>query len=293
MSILQLPHAKPEAILIDWHATLVDTHDAMYHAVDDVLPHLKELDLWDRLLDPEDSKTIEDAKLLIYVKDNQRLHPKIVSQRKISRTDIFEVLFGSDQDAKGRAHQAFDEAYKKYVDEVFPLEDDIREQLERIRAIGVKVGLISNRKRDFLEHELALVDGTGWEDLFDVVVCGSDVSKRRRQGSGHHLHLLQRRRLGPGLAGQDLPQHRQTPPPPGCGSRQHRRTHQPGPPPAGPAQTGRTRTVTEGASFKLQVSTRVRVVPANSVVSRALTGVARGQGHVIRDALYRALKLAT
>ena len=161
MSILQLPHAKPEAILIDWHATLVDTHDAMYHAVDDVLPHLQELDLWDRLLDPDDSKTIEDAKLLIYVKDNKRLHPKIVAQRKISRTDIFEVLFGSDQDAKGRAHQAFDEAYKKYVDEVFPLEDDIREQLERIRAIGVKVGLISNRKRDFLEHELALVDGTG------------------------------------------------------------------------------------------------------------------------------------
>ena len=179
MSILQLPHAKPEAILIDWHATLVDTHDAMYHAVDDVLPHLQELDLWDRLLDPDDSKTIEDAKLLIYVKDNKRLHPKIVAQRKISRTDIFEVLFGSDQDAKGRAHQAFDEAYKKYVDEVFPLEDDIREQLERIRAIGVKVGLISNRKRDFLEHELALVDGTGWEDLFDVVVCGSDVSKRK------------------------------------------------------------------------------------------------------------------
>ena len=106
MSILQLPHAKPEAILIDWHATLVDTHDAMYHAVDDVLPHLRELDLWDRLLDPDDSKTIEDAKLLIYVKDNKRLHPKIVAQRKISRTDIFEVLFGSDQDAKGRAHQA-------------------------------------------------------------------------------------------------------------------------------------------------------------------------------------------
>ncbi|MGB2247417.1 MAG: HAD family hydrolase [Alcanivorax sediminis] len=179
MSILQLPDAHPEVILLDWHATLVDTHDAMYHAVDDVLPHLKELNLWERLLDPEDSKTIEDAKLLIYVKDNQRLHPKIVAQRKISRTDIFEVLFGSDQDAKGRAHQAFDNAYKKYVEDVFPLESDIREQLEHLRAIGIKTGLISNRKRDFLEHELALVDGTGWEDLFDVVVCGSDVAERK------------------------------------------------------------------------------------------------------------------
>ena len=100
MSILQLPHARPDVILIDWHATLVDTHDAMYHAVDDILPQLHEIDLWNRLLDPDDSKTIEDAKLLIYVKDHRRLHPKIVSQRKISRTDIFEVLFGSDQEAK-------------------------------------------------------------------------------------------------------------------------------------------------------------------------------------------------
>lgn len=198
MSILQLPDAHPEVILLDWHATLVDTHDAMYHAVDDVLPNLKELNLWHRLLDPEDSKTIEDAKLLIYVKDNQRLHPKIVAQRKISRTDIFEVLFGSDQYAKGRAHQAFDNAYKKYVEDVFPMEDDIREQLEHIRAIGIKTGLISNRKRDFLEHELALVDGTGWEDLFDVVVCGSDVAKRK-PAPDMLLKALKELGLSPGL----------------------------------------------------------------------------------------------
>ncbi len=196
MSILQLPNAHPDVILLDWHATLVDTHDAMYHAVDDVLPHLKELDLWDQLLTPEDSKTIEDAKLLIYVKDHHRLHPKIVAQRKISRTDIFEVLFGSDQDAKARAHQAFDQAYKKYVEDVFPLEPDIREQLEHIRSIGIKTGLISNRKRDFLEHELALVDGRGWEDLFDVVVCGSDV-ERRKPAPDMLLEALKRLHLPP------------------------------------------------------------------------------------------------
>ncbi len=196
MSILQLPNAHPDVILLDWHATLVDTHDAMYHAVDDVLPHLKELDLWDQLLTPEESKTIEDAKLLIYVKDHHRLHPKIVAQRKISRTDIFEVLFGSDQDAKARAHQAFDQAYKKYVEDVFPLEPDIREQLEHIRSIGIKTGLISNRKRDFLEHELALVDGRGWEDLFDVVVCGSDV-ERRKPAPDMLLEALKRLHLPP------------------------------------------------------------------------------------------------
>src|SRR5690606_29806033 len=110
MGILQMPHGRPGVILIDWHATLVDTHDAMYHAVDDVLPRLEELGLLSRLLTPETSKTFEDAKLVRYVREHRRLHPKIVSQRKISRTDIFEVLFGDDSDAKLRAHQAFDDA---------------------------------------------------------------------------------------------------------------------------------------------------------------------------------------
>ena len=179
MSILQLPHDKPAAVLIDWHATLVDSHDSMYHAVDDVLPRLKELGLWDRLLKPEESKTIEDAKLVKYVRENNRLHPKITAQRKISRTDIFEVLFGADGDAKRRIHQAFDDCYKKYVAEVHPLEGDIRVQLERLRQSGVPVALISNRKREFLEHELRIVDGTGWEDLFDTIVCGDDVEHRK------------------------------------------------------------------------------------------------------------------
>ncbi|MGB5235265.1 MAG: hypothetical protein WBN85_08840, partial [Candidatus Macondimonas sp.] len=77
MSILQLPHARPRIILFDWHATLVDTLDAMYHAVDDVLPHLEELGLLDRLLKPSQSKTVEDAKLVSYVRRYRRLHPKI------------------------------------------------------------------------------------------------------------------------------------------------------------------------------------------------------------------------
>ncbi len=179
MSILQLPRDKPEVVLIDWHATLVDTHDAMYHAIDDVLPRLRELDLFDRLLAPDDSKTIEDAKLVKYVRDHHRLHPKIVSQRKISRTDIFEVLFGDDQDAKARIHAAFDACYKNYVSNVHPLEPGIRENLERLRACGVPIGVISNRKRDFLEHELRIVDGSGWLDLFDVIVSGDDGVRRK------------------------------------------------------------------------------------------------------------------
>lgn len=200
MSILQLPHDKPEVVLIDWHATLVDTHDAMYHAVDDVLPRLRELKLFDRLLDPQDSKTIEDGKLVKYVRDHHRLHPKITAQRKISRTDIFEVLFGSDQDAKARIHEAFDACYKNYVSDVRPLEKDTRVQLQRLRAAGIAIGLISNRKRDFLEHELSIVDGSGWEDLFDVIVCGDDVAHRKPHPD-MLLEALARLRIRPSGSG--------------------------------------------------------------------------------------------
>lgn len=179
MSILHLPHAEPTTILIDWHATLVDTHDAMYHAVDDVLPRLEQLGLLDELLAPNQSKTIEDAKLVKYVRDHRALHPRIVAERKISRTDIFEVLFGDNADAKRRAHGAFDESYRKFVGEVTPLEPDIRANLERLRELGITLGLISNRNREFMEHELAIVDGSGWQDLFDTMICGSDVKHRK------------------------------------------------------------------------------------------------------------------
>jgi len=179
MSILQLPHAEPHVVLIDWHATLVDTHDAMYHAVDDILPKLDELGLRGRLIDPEDSKTIEDAKLVKYVRDYERLHPKIKQQRKISRTDIFEVLFGPDAEAKRMAHQAFDNAYRKYVGEVHPLEPNIRDSLDHLHELGVVLGVISNRNREFMEHELAKVEDGAWVGLFDTMVCGNDVEHRK------------------------------------------------------------------------------------------------------------------
>lgn len=179
VSILRLPHKSPEVILIDWHATLVDTHDAMYHAVDDVLPRLEQFGLLGELVPATDSKTVEDAKLVKYVRENRRLHPRIVSERRISRTDIFEVLFGDNPDAKRRAHRAFDASYRKFVGEVTPLEPDIRAHLEYLRELGIVLGLISNRNREFMNHELAMVEDGGWADLFDTMACGSDVEHRK------------------------------------------------------------------------------------------------------------------
>ena len=179
MSILHLPHARPRIMLFDWHATLVDTLDAMYHAVDDVLPHLEELGLLERVLKPSQSKTVEDAKLVSYIRRYRRLHPKIKAARKISRTDIFELLFGPNDEAKRIAHRAFDVHYRNHYGEVHPMEPATRENLEALRALGITLGVISNRSREFMSHEIAVVDGTGWADLFATMVCGDDVPRRK------------------------------------------------------------------------------------------------------------------
>lgn len=191
MSILQLPHSRPRAVLFDWHATLVDTHNAMYLAIDDMLAQLDDLGLVPRLMDPADSKTPEDARLLSWVREHRRLHPKVVAQKKISRTDIFELLFGDDEAAKSQAHLAFDAAYQNHVADVFPLEADAGEQIRRLKAVGLPVGVISNRRRDFFERELALVDDGDWQSLFDVTVCGTDVARRKPAPDALHHALAQ------------------------------------------------------------------------------------------------------
>lgn len=179
MSILQLPHAKPGTILFDWHATLVDTLDAMYHAVDDVLPKLVELGLIDRLVPADESRTIEDSKLVKYVRNHSRLHPKIKSERKISRTDIFEVLFGRDHEAKRMAHLEFDKCYRHHLREAVPMESGIPEMLDGLRRLQIRLGVISNRKREFMEQEVANVSGGNWSPLFDTMACGDDVPHRK------------------------------------------------------------------------------------------------------------------
>ncbi|MCH8498183.1 MAG: HAD family hydrolase [Marinobacter sp.] len=170
---------RPDVILFDWHATLVDTLDAMYHAVDDMLPDFHHLGLMSRMVMPEDSKTPEDARLVAYVRDYARLHPKVKADRKISRTDIFEVLFGDDQEAKQIAHKAFNRHYRNHYGTVKAFEPRVRALLEELRRLEIAVGVITNRDREFFEHELEAVEGTGWAHLFDTDVCGDDTPLRK------------------------------------------------------------------------------------------------------------------
>lgn len=169
----------PKVILFDWHATLVDTLDAMYHAVDDIIPRFKDLGLLDRLTKTGDSKTKLDSKLVDYVRERQRLHPKIKTERKISRTDIFEVLFDADEEAKKIAHLEFNNCYRKHFGEIHPYEDGIDIMLQGLRNLGLKLGVLTNRDREFLEHEIHAIHVDGWAHLFDTIVCGDEVKNRK------------------------------------------------------------------------------------------------------------------
>jgi phosphoglycolate phosphatase len=171
--------AVPRIILFDWHATLVDTMDAMYYALDEVIPQLVRLKLIDRLVPEGQSKTPEDARLVQYAREHQCLHPKIKAERRISRTDIFEVLFGPDEEAKTIAHREFDRQYARFFGPVKPLEADCRTRLLELRAMGLRLGVLSNRNRRFMAHEVYTVDTTGWHDLFDTMVCGDEVTRRK------------------------------------------------------------------------------------------------------------------
>jgi len=169
----------PTVILFDWHATLVDTLDAMYHAVDDMLQEIREMGLIEHLVSREECRSPEDYKLVEYVIDNMSLHPKIKHDRKISRTDIFEVLFGDNESAKQKAHQGFTKHYRNYYGTALPFEPKVKHVLEGLRNLGLTIGVITNRDREFFVDELSTIEGTGWKGLFDTEVCGDDTVQRK------------------------------------------------------------------------------------------------------------------
>lgn len=171
--------SAPRVILFDWHATLVDTLDAMYRAVDDLLPELEQLGLLTRLVPPESSRSPEDQRLVTYVRGQRRLHPKIKADRKISRTDIFEILFGEDEGAKRIAHEAFKRHYRNYFGKALPFEPRVPDVLRGLCDIGIPLGVITNRDREFFVHELANVDGEDWSGFFRLAVCGDDTERRK------------------------------------------------------------------------------------------------------------------
>ncbi|MEN8668939.1 MAG: HAD family hydrolase, partial [Ketobacter sp.] len=132
-----------------------------------------------RMVDPQQSKSPDDARLVDYVRQYAQLHPKIKADRKISRTDIFEVLFGEDMEAKQIAHKIFNQHYRNHFGTVLPFEPQVRSVLVGLKALGLQLGVITNRDREFFEHEVQAVENGTWADLFDTMVCGDDTVNRK------------------------------------------------------------------------------------------------------------------
>jgi phosphoglycolate phosphatase len=171
MTILHLPRI----IIFDWHGTLVDTSDAMYRAMDDMLRRMDEHGLDCRLTESSESTSEDDRKLIEYVRAHKRLHPKVVSDRKASRTDLLEVLFGRDDRAKELANRVYNGCYRRYFGEVKPFAPGIRAVLSELRQLGVKLGILTNRAREFLDKELDHIEQGSWIQLFDATVSGGDA----------------------------------------------------------------------------------------------------------------------
>ena len=191
---------RPKVVLFDWHATLVDTLDAMYHAVEDTLADFDNIGLSQRLVGSGRARSAEDEKLVEYVREFRQLHPKIKADRKISRTDIFEVLFGDDDEAKRIAHSHFTTHYRKYFGTALPFEPAVRMVLEGLNKLDIPVGVITNRDREFFLVELSHVSGEDWSDFFQVKICGDDSERRKPHPDQLQLAM---RRLGVG-AGADI-----------------------------------------------------------------------------------------
>ena len=112
----------PKHILFDWHGTLVDTQDAMASALEEMLPQMEDLHLVERLRPESKCKTKDDVKLVRYMRLFRRLHPKILAERRVSRTEIFNAIFGEDEEAKALAHRAYNKCYRNHFGKVKPFQ---------------------------------------------------------------------------------------------------------------------------------------------------------------------------
>ncbi len=149
---------KPEVILFDWQNTLASTIDALYNAMNSTLLRLKPV------------VGLRDNELAKYVLKNHKLPDYIKEEKKLSRTDLFHTIF-ADEIARENTHNIFNECYHEHFKDVHALGDEIEPMLKKLKESGIKIGIVTNRAREFIDHEL---DAMGWSNIFNVVVAVGD-----------------------------------------------------------------------------------------------------------------------
>lgn len=147
---------RPRVLLFDWDGTLTDTFDLLFAANNHVLEKMGHA-LWSE----------EEARRNI----------------RSSSRELYPVLFGD------RAQEASEHLYE-YIHEhhlamlnPFPGSATL---LETARQHNIPMGIISNKRQDILEREIAEL---GW-DIFFRVIVGAGVAKRDKPAPDPVLHAL-------------------------------------------------------------------------------------------------------
>jgi len=66
------------------------------------------------------ARSTDDEKLIRYIRIFRKLHPRVLAERRVSRTEIFDALFGDDEEARAIAHRAYNQSYRNFYGDVYP-----------------------------------------------------------------------------------------------------------------------------------------------------------------------------
>ena len=99
---------------------------------------------------------------------------------------VFDALFGDNAEALAIAHKAYNDCYRCHYGDVHPFQDGIFDALRYLKHLEIRIGIVTNRSREFLDGEMASIDEGRWADLFDVTLCGNEASRYKPAPNGLH-----------------------------------------------------------------------------------------------------------
>ncbi len=140
------------ALLVDFDGTLVDTERIFFNSFKNVLDNNYNVNI--TFDDYKEYELDRNAKLLDYLKKNKKISLN-ESNEKIMDLVYFE--------------------YKKQLSSSIVLTEEIMnfKLIVKLKELGVKVGLVSTSKREYIDIILKKLEV---EDLFDVIISRDDVS---------------------------------------------------------------------------------------------------------------------
>jgi len=137
--------SKPQAILFDWDGTLVDSYGFLNKAHNNVLGQLGLPEM------PEGG---------------------FYAYFGLPREQLFIDLYGAERAEE--AKKAFEKFYiSNHLTDIMVL-DGVEDMLESIASHGIKMGVVSNKKPNFLQAEVIHL---GWQKYFGEIVIGAGMAE--------------------------------------------------------------------------------------------------------------------